>query len=90
MSDSDSVVHRRIVVGLWSLLALFCLRVLGQVLVETLHVSFLPPSPEWFLRSNSLRHAAHHPTDPDRGFHLGRLGRHRAGSEVGFSLRNSG
>jgi hypothetical protein len=33
---------------LWTLSALFLLRVLGQVLVEFLHVRFLPPSPEWF------------------------------------------
>jgi putative CocE/NonD family hydrolase len=33
---------------LWFLMGLFCLRVLGQVLVEFLHVRFLPPSPEWF------------------------------------------
>ncbi len=33
---------------LWVLMALFCLRVLGQVLVEFFHVDFLPPSPEWF------------------------------------------
>ena len=28
---------------LWLLLALFCLRVLGQMLVAFFHVSFLPP-----------------------------------------------
>jgi hypothetical protein len=33
---------------LWVLMALFCLRVLGQVAVELLHVRFLPPSEEWF------------------------------------------
>ena len=33
---------------LWLLMGLFCLRVLGQVLVEFLHVQFLPPSEEWF------------------------------------------
>jgi uncharacterized protein len=33
---------------LWTLMGLFCLRVLGQVLVEFLHVGFLPPSEEWF------------------------------------------
>lgn len=32
---------------LWLLMFLFCLRVLGQVLVEFLHVRFLPPSEEW-------------------------------------------
>jgi uncharacterized protein len=30
-----------------TLLFLFCLRVLGQVLVAFLHVSFLPPMEEW-------------------------------------------
>ena len=33
---------------LWILTGLFCLRVVGQVLVEFLHVGFLPPSGEWF------------------------------------------
>jgi uncharacterized protein len=33
---------------LWILMGLFCLRVLGQVLVEFLRVGFLPPSEEWF------------------------------------------
>ena len=33
---------------LWALLALFCARVLGQLLVATLGVSFLPPMEEWF------------------------------------------
>jgi putative CocE/NonD family hydrolase len=33
---------------LWILTGLFCLRVTGQVLVEFLHVGFLPPSEEWF------------------------------------------
>jgi uncharacterized protein len=32
---------------LWILMALFCLRVLGQVLVEFWGVRFLPPSKEW-------------------------------------------
>jgi uncharacterized protein len=35
-------------IALWILMALFCLRVLGQVFVELLHVQFLPPSAEWF------------------------------------------
>jgi uncharacterized protein len=30
------------------LLCLFCLRVIGQMLVNFLHVSFLPPMKEWF------------------------------------------
>ncbi len=38
----------RIAKLLWILTALFGLRVLGQVLVEFLHVDFLPPSKEWF------------------------------------------
>src|SRR3954464_15724826 len=33
---------------LWVLTCLFCLRVLGQVLVEFVGVGFLPPSEEWF------------------------------------------
>ena len=35
-------------VALWILMGLFCLRVLGQFLVEFLHVGFLPPSEEWY------------------------------------------
>lgn len=38
----------RTAVILWILMALFCLRVLGQILVELLGVRFLPPSEEWF------------------------------------------
>ena len=33
---------------LWALLGLFCLRVLGQLLVATLQVEFLPPMEEWY------------------------------------------
>lgn len=33
---------------LWTLLAFFVLRVLGQVLVAFWHVRFLPPMEEWF------------------------------------------
>lgn len=33
--------------ALWGLMGLFFLRVLGQILVEFLHVDFLPPSEEW-------------------------------------------
>lgn len=33
---------------LWGLSGLFLLRVVGQVLVEFLGVTFLPPSPEWY------------------------------------------
>src|SRR5438552_1580283 len=35
---------------LWMLSALFLLRVVGQVLVEFFHATFLPPSPEWYSR----------------------------------------
>jgi hypothetical protein len=38
----------RIASVLWILMGLFCLRVLGQVMVEFLHVRFLPPSEEWY------------------------------------------
>jgi hypothetical protein len=38
----------RTAILLWFLMALFCLRVLGQILVEFLDVRFLPPSKEWF------------------------------------------
>ena len=33
---------------LWILTGLFVLRVVGQMLVEFLHVSFLPPSEAWY------------------------------------------
>ena len=33
---------------LWALLAMFCLRVLGQLLVALFQVEFLPPMEEWF------------------------------------------
>jgi hypothetical protein len=39
---------RRYAPWLWLLLALFCLRVLGQVLVAFWQVSFLPPMQEWY------------------------------------------
>jgi uncharacterized protein len=42
------VGNARIAKLLWILTALFCLRVLGQALVEFLHVRFLPPSQQWF------------------------------------------
>jgi putative CocE/NonD family hydrolase len=38
----------RTAISLWILTGLFSLRVAGQVLVEFLHVQFLPPSEEWF------------------------------------------
>ncbi|WP_339749338.1 CocE/NonD family hydrolase [uncultured Rubinisphaera sp.] len=41
-------VERPIVLVLWGLFGLFCLRVSGQILVETGFGEFLPPSPEWF------------------------------------------
>jgi hypothetical protein len=47
MSESNPISRRYF----WSLLILFflfCLRVLGQMLVAFLHVSFLPPMKEWF------------------------------------------
>ena len=34
--------------ALWLLSALFCLRIIGQIIVELWHVRFLPPSEEWF------------------------------------------
>jgi len=34
-------------VALWILTGLFCVRVIGQVLVEYLNVGLLPPSEEW-------------------------------------------
>src|SRR3954466_15101221 len=48
---SESIFWRAIMksaLALWVLMGLFFLRVLGQVLVEFLHVRFLPPSEEWF------------------------------------------
>lgn len=33
---------------LWILLFLFCLRVLGQILVAFAGVTFLPPMEDWF------------------------------------------
>jgi hypothetical protein len=33
---------------LWFLLALFCVRVLGQILVAFFHVGWLPPMEEWY------------------------------------------
>src|SRR5438477_1290904 len=40
--------NTRIAKILWILMALFGLRVVGQVLVELFDVRFLPPSEEWF------------------------------------------
>jgi uncharacterized protein len=46
-SKNREVLTRRYFWVLATLLFLFCLRVLGQVLVAFLHVSFLPPMEEW-------------------------------------------
>ncbi|MCG6158234.1 CocE/NonD family hydrolase [Rubinisphaera margarita] len=47
-NDLALEVGRSTRIALWGLLALFCMRVLGQFLVETGLTPFLPPSPEWF------------------------------------------
>ena len=39
---------KRYGIALWLLLALFCLRVVGQALVAFFGVSFLPPMQEWY------------------------------------------
>lgn len=39
---------RRLAPLLWTLLALFCLRVAGQALVAFFQVEFLPPMQEWY------------------------------------------
>jgi uncharacterized protein len=46
-SKVPEVLQRRYFWALVALLFLFCLRVLGQILVAFLHVSFLPPMEEW-------------------------------------------
>ena len=38
----------RTALTLWVLMAFFCLRVLGQILVDFWRVPFLPASEEWF------------------------------------------
>jgi hypothetical protein len=38
---------RNYAISLWLLLGLFCLRVMGQVMVAFWNVSFLPPMKEW-------------------------------------------
>jgi hypothetical protein len=48
MSTDHKRSARPVAMVLWFLMALFCLRVLGQILVEVWHVRFLPPSEEWF------------------------------------------
>ena len=40
--------EERYAVWLWFLLALFCLRVLGQLLVALFDLSFLPSMEEWY------------------------------------------
>jgi putative CocE/NonD family hydrolase len=47
-SNSSEALQRRYFWVLATLLFLFCLRVLGQVLVAFFHVSYLPPMEEWF------------------------------------------
>jgi uncharacterized protein len=47
-SKTREVLQRRYFWVLATLLFLFCLRVLGQILVAFFHVSFLPPMEEWF------------------------------------------
>jgi len=47
-AQAHTALHRRYFWVLLTLLVLFCLRVLGQVLVAFFHVSFLPPMDEWF------------------------------------------
>jgi uncharacterized protein len=44
----NNLILRRYFWLLLMLLFLFCLRVLGQMLVAFLHVQFLPPMKEWF------------------------------------------
>ncbi len=45
---TPSALRRRYFWALTALLFLFCLRVLGQILVAFFQVSFLPPMEEWF------------------------------------------
>src|SRR5438034_9710607 len=45
---ADNSPTKRYARILWGLLFLFCLRVLGQMLVAFFGVSFLPPMEEWF------------------------------------------
>ncbi len=47
-SKTREVLQRRYFWVLATLLFLFCLRVLGQILVAFFNVSFLPPMEEWF------------------------------------------
>ena len=47
-SAADARLQRRYFWVLIALLFLFCLRVLGQILVAFSNVSFLPPMQEWF------------------------------------------
>jgi hypothetical protein len=47
-SKTREVLQRRYFWVLATLLFLFCLRVIGQILVAFFNVSFLPPMEEWF------------------------------------------
>ena len=47
-SKTREVLQRRYFWVLATLLFLFCLRVLGQILVAFFNLSFLPPMEEWF------------------------------------------
>jgi hypothetical protein len=46
--SSHLLASSRLPLILWFLLALFCLRVIGQMLVAFLGVPFLPPMEEWY------------------------------------------
>lgn len=48
IAQDDATVIRRYAIVLWSLMFLFFLRVLGQVLVAAFDVRFLPPMDEWY------------------------------------------
>ena len=41
-------LHRRYVTMLAPLLAMFCLRVIGQLIVAIFHVPYLPPMEQWY------------------------------------------
>jgi len=45
---APAALQRRYFWALIALLFLFCLRVIGQILVAFFNVSFLPPMEEWF------------------------------------------
>jgi len=54
MNDERIVAQKYIAIGLWVLLALFSLRVLGQLLAYWFNSSFLPPFSAWY--SGSLNY----------------------------------